>query len=265
MRTLQAAGIRCAAGECEIEARRLNEAYFKWVHAGTPFVTLKYAMTADGKIATRGGSSFWVSGLEARQRVAQLRSMVDAVLVGVGTVLADDPQLTARPGEVGLPVAGPVHQPLRVVLDSTARTPTIAKVLGGAARTIICTTERAAADRRAALEAKGAEVLVLDEREGRVDVGAALRALGDRGVISVLSEAGGTVAWSLLEAGAVDKVLAFIAPKLVGGREALSPIGGLGLDRMDCAVELATPEWTVLGRDVLLTAYVEPLSQVRQG
>jgi diaminohydroxyphosphoribosylaminopyrimidine deaminase/5-amino-6-(5-phosphoribosylamino)uracil reductase len=191
--------------------------------------------------------------------------MVDAVLVGVGTVLADDPQLTARPGEVGLPVAGPVHQPLRVVLDSNARTPTIAKVLGGAARTIICTTERAAADRRAALEAKGAEVLVLDEREGRVDVGAALRALGDRGVISVLSEAGGTVAWSLLEAGAVDKVLAFIAPKLVGGREALSPIGGLGLDRMDCAVELATPEWTVLGRDVLLTAYVEPLSQVRQG
>ncbi|MEA2640369.1 MAG: diaminohydroxyphosphoribosylaminopyrimidine deaminase, partial [Chloroflexota bacterium] len=120
---LEAAGISVTVGEHERAAADLNEAYLKWVASTRPFVTLKYAMTADGKIATRSGSSYWISGLESRRVVARLRAATDAVLVGIGTVLADDPQLTARPGELGDLDLEPAHQPLRVILDSHGRLP----------------------------------------------------------------------------------------------------------------------------------------------
>jgi diaminohydroxyphosphoribosylaminopyrimidine deaminase/5-amino-6-(5-phosphoribosylamino)uracil reductase len=258
MQALEAAGIATAVGEHGAAARRLNDAYFKWVDTRLPFVTLKYAMTADGKIATRTGASFWVTGLEARRHVAHLRSQVDAVLVGVGTVLADDPQLTARPGELGEPELEPAHQPLRVVLDSAGSLPMQAKLVSGKlpAATLVCTTERAPASFHAQLHRTGVETVVLPDRDGRVDPCAALHLLGERGVTSVLAECGGTLAASLLAAGAVDKVLAFVAPKIVGGADALTPVEGEGLPRMDQALELRDPQWEVLGRDVLLSAYV---------
>ena len=259
LKALEAAGIPTVVGQCRAGAERLNEAYFKWIRTRTPFVTLKYAMTADGKIATRTGSSFWITGLEARDHVARLRSRVDAVLVGIDTVIADDPQLTSRPDEFRDGAPHSVHQPLRVVLDSHARLPESAKVVSGGlpGRTLLCTTDRAPADRLRRLEALGVEVLVLPSRDDRVDVCAAMSALGERDVTSVLAEAGGTLGASLLAAGAVDKVLAFVAPKIVGGRDAPTPVEGSGLELMDRAMELRDPEWIVLGRDVLMSAYVD--------
>jgi diaminohydroxyphosphoribosylaminopyrimidine deaminase / 5-amino-6-(5-phosphoribosylamino)uracil reductase len=194
--------------------------------------------------------------------VAELRSTIDAIVVGIGTILADDPQLTARPEEFGATPDGPVHQPLRVVLDSTARLPVTARVISGGlpGRTLVCTTERAPFDRVAALEACGAEVILVPQLEGRVDVREVLRLLGERGIISIVVECGGELAASLLRAAAVDKVLAFVAPKIAGGTEAPGPVGGEGVAVMADALELAAPHWTPMGRDVLLTAYVEPPS-----
>lgn len=261
IRALEAAGIETVVGERAAEAQHLNEAYFKWVRTGFPFVTLKYAMTADGKSATRTGSSFWISGLEARRHVARLRSTVDAVLVGIGTVLADDPQLTARPGELGEPDLEPAHQPLRVVMDSQARLPLHAKLASGGlpGTTLVCATDRAPSERLRRLEEQGVETLIVAQEAGRVDVCAAMRTLGERGFTSVLAECGGSLAASLIGAGAVDKVLAFVAPKIAGGQGAPTPVGGDGVERMSEAMQLRDPSWTVLGQDVLLTAYVGAL------
>jgi diaminohydroxyphosphoribosylaminopyrimidine deaminase/5-amino-6-(5-phosphoribosylamino)uracil reductase len=244
-------------GDHERDAWRLNESYFKWVATHLPFVTLKYAMTVDGKIATRTGSASWISGAESRRLVARLRSRVDSVLVGIGTVLADDPQLTARPQEFGDADDGPVHQPLRVVVDSTGRLPVTAKVVSGGlpGRTLLCTTASITMSRRAELEALGVEVVVLPAVEGRVDVCAVLGLLGEREVTSVLAECGGQLAASLLSARAVDQVLAFVAPKIAGGASAPTPVEGDGVALMTDALELADPAWEVLGRDVALTAY----------
>jgi diaminohydroxyphosphoribosylaminopyrimidine deaminase/5-amino-6-(5-phosphoribosylamino)uracil reductase len=255
---LRDAGVRVHVGDREVEARKLNAGYFKWMGSKLPFLMLKFAMTADGKIATRTGSSFWITGIEARREVARLRARVDAVLVGIGTVLADDPQLTARPAELGLPELEPVHQPLRVVLDSAGRIPVTAKLVAGGlpGRTLVCTTERATPTHLRELERHGVDVAVLPESQGRVDVTATMQMLGERGVTSVLAECGGTLAWSLLEAQVVDAVLAFVAPKLVGGRDAPTPVDGEGLPFMDQAIELEDPQWQVFGRDVMLSATV---------
>jgi diaminohydroxyphosphoribosylaminopyrimidine deaminase/5-amino-6-(5-phosphoribosylamino)uracil reductase len=263
MQLLQDTGVVTHTGEHEAEARKLNEGYLTWMRTGVPFVTLKFAMTADGKIATRTGASFWITGIQARREVARLRACTDAVMVGIGTVLADDPQLTARPAELGDPTPEPVHQPLRVVLDSRGRIPISAKLVSGLlpATTIVCTTGRASAEHLRALEAHGVETMVMPEHDGRVDIVATLRALGKRGVTSVLAECGGTLAWSLLERQAVDAVLAFVAPKLVGGQSAPTPVDGEGLAQMDQAIELEEPTWQVFGRDVLLSAYVSRCSE----
>lgn len=252
---LRAAGIAVVEGERAEEARRLNAAYFSWVERGRPLVTAKYAMTADGKIATRTGDSRWVSGAAARERVMELRRRSDAVIVGVGTVLADDPQLTARPGGVLAE-----RQPLRVVLDSRARTPPGARLLGRdlPGRALIITTDLAPAAARAALEAAGAEVAVVPARDGRVDPAAALRLLGERQVTAALVESGGELLAALLAAGLVDRVVAFVAPKLVGGAGAPTPVGGLGLARMADAWRLSHVAWEVVGDDLMLSGDLDP-------
>ena len=255
---LEANGITALLGERESEARRLNEAYFKWVGTKRPFVSLKYAMTVDGRIATRTGSSRWISGGEARGYVARLRAQVDAVLVGIGTVLADDPLLTSRPQEFGIEMESPIHQPLRVVLDSSARLPPGARIalrdLPG--QTLVYTTQQANGAKVARLHAGGIQVEVLPDEDGRVSIDAVMGALGQRGITSVLAECGSTLAASLLAKGAVDKVLAFVSPKIVGGSAAPGPIGGAGVEQMTDALELADTEWTALGRDLLFTGYV---------
>jgi diaminohydroxyphosphoribosylaminopyrimidine deaminase/5-amino-6-(5-phosphoribosylamino)uracil reductase len=262
-RHLEGAGIAIVAGEREHEARRLNEGYFKHLARGLPFVTVKWAMTLDGKIATRTGSSFWVTGEAARRRVAQLRARSDAVLVGVGTVLADDPQLTVRlpapgPDSVALDGGMPTRQPLRVILDSGARTPPTARVVSGElpGHTLVLVTENAPVDRRRALEATAAEVLVVPALNGRVHPGVALRMLAERKITSVLVEAGGTVVAALLEAGLVDKIIACVAPKLIGGAEAPTPVEGTGCPDMAQAVRLSDVTVEQLGDDLLVSGYV---------
>ena len=245
---LEAAGIETQTGVCETEARRQNEVFLKWVTTKRPFVTLKTAMTLDGKIASHTGVSQWITGEAARARVHEYRDVHDAILVGIGTVLADDPSLTTRlPDRTG-------HNPLRIVLDSEARTPIDAKLLtDGAAPTVIAVSERADHRRVNLLHACGAEVVTLGTE--RPDIGALLDWLGAHEVSSLFVEGGAQVNWSFLAGGYVDKVHAFIAPMLMGGVAAPTPIGGTGFDSPQMALCLTDMTVEQVGADILITGY----------
>lgn len=248
---LEAAGIRCYVGEGEREAGCINEAYVKHITTGMPLVTAKFAMSLDGKIATRTGQSKWITSKRARSYAQSLRRDSDAVMVGVNTVLIDDPALTARDGRGRLYA----RQPFRVVLDSHGRTPPTAQVLSQPGRTIISTT-RAGAEAMPLLAREGVEVLVLPERDGYVDARLLLKLLSDRGVISVLVEGGGTVLGTLFDQRLVDKVAVFIAPIIIGGRDAPSPVMGSGILGIEQALHLKEPRTRRLGPDVLVTGYI---------
>ena len=248
---LRAAGIAVTVGEREAEARELNEAFFKYIATSRPFLAVKYAMTLDGKIATRAGHARWVTGPAARRRVHLLRRAADAILVGVGTVLADDPRLTVRLEGDAAP-----RQPWRIVADTYCRIPPGARLLNDAqtGRTIVATTPASPLAARAEVAARGAEVLVLPAHDGRVDLAALAEALAARGIINILAEAGSTLTASLFELGLVDKVYAFLAPKIVGGA-APTPVGGVGVATMNAARGLRVARVEQLGHDLLLVAY----------
>jgi diaminohydroxyphosphoribosylaminopyrimidine deaminase/5-amino-6-(5-phosphoribosylamino)uracil reductase len=227
---LRAAGIPVEAGLLETEARRLNQAYLKYVTQGLPFVTLKMAMTLDGKIATAAGDSRWVTGEAARRAVHRWRSEVQAIMVGIGTVLADDPQLTARlPGG---------RNPTRVLVDARAELSLNSHIGRTLQRvpTIVAAAESAPVDRRAVLEAAGAVVLTLPETGGRIRLRALMTELARRELATVLVEGGAELAAGLIEEDLVDRVLFFVAAKLLGGRAAPGPIGGVGRTRMSEAI-----------------------------
>jgi diaminohydroxyphosphoribosylaminopyrimidine deaminase/5-amino-6-(5-phosphoribosylamino)uracil reductase len=243
-RQLEAAGVRVKLGVCEAEARRVNAPYLKLLETGRPWVHAKWAMTLDGKIATRTGDSRWISNEASRRVVHQLRGRVDAIVVGIGTVLADNPQLTARP-------AGP-RTAARVVLDSQGRLPADC-VLAQTARavpTLLATTGRIPPAKRAGLEALGCEVLPLAEADGRPAVQALLGELGRRRWTNILVEGGGEVLGSFRDAGAIDEVHVFLAPRLAGGAGAPSPLGGRGVERIAEALPLARSQVEVLEGDV---------------
>ncbi|HEV8310948.1 MAG TPA: bifunctional diaminohydroxyphosphoribosylaminopyrimidine deaminase/5-amino-6-(5-phosphoribosylamino)uracil reductase RibD [Methylomirabilota bacterium] len=248
---LQAAGIEVAIGVGEPEARALNRAFFTFVTAGRPHVTLKSAMTLDGKIAAWDGASRWITGDAAREEAHRLRFRADAILVGIGTVLRDDPELTVR-----LPGA-PAKEPYRVVADSRLRTPADARVLraGDPSRTIVACGAPAPTARAAGLRATGARVLELPRDGRRVDLGALLRALGELGVVSVLAEGGAELGAGLCEAGLVDRVAFFVAPRLLGGRTAPGPVGGAGRALKE-SVTLAGVTYRRIGEDLLIEADV---------
>ena len=249
---LEAAGIEVTVGEESGAAQELYEAFAKHITTGLPFVTAKYAMSLDGKIATHTGDSKWVTGPEAREAVQQMRRESDAVMVGVNTVLADDPQLTARDIE-GKPLE---RQPLRVVLDSNCRTPEEARLLREPGTTIIATSQHAPAILVARLEAAGAEVCLAPVgQDGRVDLNAVLAELGHRGVVSVLAEGGGVVLGSLFDAGLVDKIFAFVAPLIIGGEDAASPVAGQGAPSMSKTWSVERTHLQQLGPDWLITGY----------
>jgi diaminohydroxyphosphoribosylaminopyrimidine deaminase/5-amino-6-(5-phosphoribosylamino)uracil reductase len=256
---LEAAGIATQVGLLEAEARRLNETYLHYVTTGRPFVLLKWAMTLDGKIATYTGDSQWISGPASRRLVHRQRDEYDAVMVGVGTVLRDDPQLTARLADFGeVPPDGTERQPLRVIVDSQARTPPTARVIQphGGPPTLIAALDSAPAERVAALRAAGAEVRLLPERDGRVDLTALLEELGRREITSVMIEGGGTLHAGALAAGIVDKVVAFIAPKIIGGADALTPVEGTGVPTLREALLLTDVRVTEVEGDVMVEGYL---------
>jgi diaminohydroxyphosphoribosylaminopyrimidine deaminase/5-amino-6-(5-phosphoribosylamino)uracil reductase len=245
---LREAGVEVEVGVCEKEARRLNAPYLKLVATGRPWVHAKWAMTLDGKIATRSGDSRWVSNEASRRRVHELRGRVDAIVAGIGTVLADDPQLTARP-------PGP-RTAMRVVLDSRGRLPVTSRLAATAREVpVLVATAGADADAARRLRKTGCEVADLTGADGRVGVGALLAELGKRRFTNVLVEGGATVLGSFLDAGAIDEVHAFIAPRLVGGVRAPTAAAGRGVERIADALPLAE----VSTEDVAGDVYVHGL------
>ncbi|MDE3195503.1 MAG: bifunctional diaminohydroxyphosphoribosylaminopyrimidine deaminase/5-amino-6-(5-phosphoribosylamino)uracil reductase RibD [Acidobacteriota bacterium] len=221
------------ADEYAAEAAKLNEPFFHFMRTARPLVTLKCAVTLDGKIAAPGDNTGWITSERARAHVQHLRHASDAMLTGIGTVLADNPLLTDRSG---LPRARPL---LRVVLDSTLRLPPDSKMVQSARNDLlVATTSAASAERRKALEGQGVEVRSFDGKGGRVDIRDVISLLGHKGYRSVMIEAGSKVNWTALEAGAVDKVFIYYAPKILGGTESLPMAGGAGrLSRME-AIQL---------------------------
>ncbi|MSQ34002.1 MAG: bifunctional diaminohydroxyphosphoribosylaminopyrimidine deaminase/5-amino-6-(5-phosphoribosylamino)uracil reductase RibD [Dehalococcoidia bacterium] len=250
-RQLEAAGIRVVAGEQQEEAAAVNEGFCKWITTRLPFVTAKAAVSLDGKLATRTGDSRWISGEAARAWAHRLRAASDAVLVGVGTVLADDPQLNARPaGEAA------ARQPLRVVVDSHGRTPPGARLWQEKGAVLIAAAGPLDPARRQALTAAGAQVWEgTSGPDGRVDLAALCRELGRREVTSVLVEGGSTLLGSFFDLLLVDKLHAVIAPLILGGLQAPTMVGGRGVGRIAEALRLHRMRAEALGDDILITGY----------
>ncbi|MEX2158861.1 MAG: bifunctional diaminohydroxyphosphoribosylaminopyrimidine deaminase/5-amino-6-(5-phosphoribosylamino)uracil reductase RibD [Dehalococcoidia bacterium] len=253
---LEAAGIRVVTGEGAAEARRTNEAYIKHRETGRPLVIAKFAASLDGKIASTSGDSRWVSGPDTLAWSHELRTRIDAIAAGVNTVLIDNPQLTARPGD-----RLAERQPLRVVIDSRGRTPADANVLpsasAGCAKTLVATTGASSAAWRAQIEATGARVEVLPDQAGRVSLPALLDLLGAQDVMSLLIEGGGVLLGSFFDQRLVDKVHAVIAPIVIGGASAPTAVAGEGASRMADALRLRDVTVDRLGADVLVTGLVD--------
>lgn len=242
---LRAAGVAVHTGLFAQEAERINEKYLHYMRTGLPFVHLKLAVSLDGKIATRTGDSRWVAGPESRARAHELRHQYDAILVGAGTVAIDDPLLTDRSGY-------PRRLPLvRVVLDEAFKISPQSQLVKTAMQTPVIVFTGADADSIKQFEAQGVEIV---RSKGR-DVLPVLKVLGSRSIQSVLVEGGATIAGNFVDAKLINKVTFFVAPKIVGGREAASAVGGAGIDRMADALEFEDVEIIRRGRDVEITGY----------
>jgi diaminohydroxyphosphoribosylaminopyrimidine deaminase/5-amino-6-(5-phosphoribosylamino)uracil reductase len=242
-----------ADGELATRARLLNQAFRKHARVGRPWVLFKSAMTLDGKVATSAGDSKWISGEDSRELAHRWRSEVDAVVVGIGTALADDPRLTARPE--GLP-AEAERQPRRVVFDSLARIPTTSQLVGAAAQiplTVVVSRAAARADTDA-LEAAGVQVVVATGENEPARVRSALDQLGADGVSAVLLEGGPHLAGAFLDAGEIDEIRLFLAPLLLGGRTARDPLEGEGVESISQALRALTFDCERIGEDLLVSA-----------
>ena len=244
LKELASAGIEVITGVLGEECRGLNEWYNKFITKGLPFVTLKLAETLDGRTATRTGESRWITGIEARRRVHRMRSMADAVLVGAGTVMKDDPELTVRH------VKG--RDPLKVVVDTGFRIPLKAKVFSsGRGGIVVITTKDAEKEKIKKAQKLGATVIIVRKQEGKVDLINALRALAALNVVSILVEGGPSLAASLIRERLADKLVLFISPKLIGG-DGLPAIGPLGVRRIEDCPVIKKPGIKKLGQDILI-------------
>jgi len=212
---------------------------------------LKTAMSLDGKIATSTGESKWITSAPSRRKVHEIRDEVDAILVGIGTVNRDNPSLTTRlENKQGI-------DPIRIVVDSKARISPEAKVLNlsSPAPTLIATTEKAPSEKISQLRERGAEIIITPELDERVSLKSLMKILGEREITSVLIEGGGEINASALREGIVDKVMAFIAPKLIGGKTAPGPIGGAGIEQLSKAVLFRNIQVSQIGEDILIEGY----------
>lgn len=247
---LREAGIKVDVGLLEEEARRLNEIFIKYILTKQPFVIMKSAMTLDGKTATSGGESKWITGEESRDYVHRIRNRVSGIMVGIGTVLIDDPSLTSR-------IEGGCD-PVRIIVDSRLRIPSDAKVLKVPGKTIIATTEGYDREKYEELdEFDSVELLVSGKPESGVDLKQLMVQLGARGIDSVLLEGGSELNWSMINEGLVDKVMTFIAPKILGGCDSKTPVGGAGFNGLSEAIVLRDVEVTRFGNDTLIEGYVK--------
>ena len=252
---LNAAGIKTCVGGHESEAREINEAYLKYMVTGVPFVIAKFAMSLDGKIATKTGDSHWISNEQSRCYVHGVRHTVDAIMIGVNTLITDDPKLTARgcSGKGG----ATSKQPLRIIVDGTGRVPMGARVFSQPGHTLVAWTAPVNEDKRRELEAMGAEVVILPGHDGRVDLLEVLKAIGERQVSTVLLEGGSELLGYAFDHGLVDKVLAFIAPMIIGGNDGRTAVGGSGAFTIAEALSLERVEVKSFADNVLVSGYVK--------
>jgi diaminohydroxyphosphoribosylaminopyrimidine deaminase/5-amino-6-(5-phosphoribosylamino)uracil reductase len=250
---LRRAGVELHRGLLGREALALNAPYFHWMRSGRPWVILKWAMSLDGKIATRTGESRWITGRQARAHGHALRRRADAVMVGTLTALRDDPRLTPRPARG--------RRPMRIILDRRGRLPLDLRILAperrrGAGLRVYVTSRRTAARRGRELESRGVRLLVAPEGPGGLDLAAVLSELGRLGVSQLLVEGGGKLGGSFLEGGLVDEVAVLLAPLLIGGAEAPGPLEGSGIARLSAALRLEAAERRLVGEDLLIQGLV---------
>ena len=242
IKILREHGIEVITGILEKECLALNEIFFHYITTGLPYVAMKYAMTLDGKIASATGDSKWVTGEKAREHVHFLRKKYSAILAGIDTVLADDPLLNCRTEDD--------VDPIRVICDSHLRLPMESQIVKTAEKIkTIAAYTNADEETKKKLGSTGVELIQIPEKDGHVDLEKLIRTLGERKIDSVLVEGGGNIHGSLLQTGLVDRVYAYIAPKLIGGKNALSPVGGDGIKKMKDAVVLQNQEILRLGAD----------------
>ena len=249
LRKLQEAGIEVEAGVLEMQSRRLNEVFWKYIQTGQPLLALKTAMTLDGKIATYSGDSRWVTGESARREVHRLRNIYDGILVGIGTVLKDDPLLNTRLEGTD------VRDPVRIIIDGRLQLPLDGQIARTARRqrTLVFSSNQADPRTQLKLEGMGLHVIGLGCSPDIVPLEEVMQILGRMEICSVLVEGGGEINGYLLEHELVDKVYWFIAPKLIGGREAPTPVGGQGLPLMQEAWPLKSVEMQTFGSDILVS------------
>jgi diaminohydroxyphosphoribosylaminopyrimidine deaminase / 5-amino-6-(5-phosphoribosylamino)uracil reductase len=252
---LEAAGILTTVGLEQDQAGELNEAYVKFITTGLPFVTVKIAMSLDGKVATGSGDSKWISSEESRHFAHNLRYTHDAIMTGANTVLADDPQLTTRSS--GGRGGTTRKQPLRVIIDGRGRTPVSARIFHELGRTLLAIGRPLSVEETSVFAGLNAEVLSFPAENGIIDLRQLLQALGRREITSILVEGGGILNGSLFDQGLVDKVIVFIAPVIIGG-EAKTAIAGRGVDRLVEAYNLEHVSVARFGPDIMVQGYVSP-------
>ena len=247
VKILQDAGIEVEVGLCADEIRELNKVFLKYITTKRPYVIMKTAMTLDGKIAAFTGDSKWVTNEESRKMVHELRSEMAGVIVGIGTVLDDDPMLNVR-------LEGNPHQPIRIVVDSNLRIPIDSQLIKTAKeyRTIVATIKRDDCRDARPCVSTGIELIQCKSKDGHVNINDLMTKLGSIGIDSLLLEGGGTLNAAFLEAGCVDEVWAFIAPKIIGGEGAKTPVSGKGIAKMSNAIQLQNIDIQNIKGDILI-------------
>ncbi|WP_129599117.1 bifunctional diaminohydroxyphosphoribosylaminopyrimidine deaminase/5-amino-6-(5-phosphoribosylamino)uracil reductase RibD [Anaerophilus nitritogenes] len=244
--------IEVVTGVLEEEAKKSNEIFIKYITTKLPFCILKTSMTLDGKIATYTGDSKWITNLSSREYVHLLRHKVSGIMVGIGTVLADDPLLTTR--LVNLEGKNPI----RIIVDSKGRIPLDSNILKTSKniKTIIATTDAVPTEKIKSIQDTGAQVLITPSKDRQVDLSYLMKILGEKGIDSILLEGGGTLNFSALQEGIIDQVISFIAPKIIGGKNALTPVEGQGFSFMKDALSLHHIEIQHFHEDIMLKAYI---------
>ena len=266
VKALQGKGVAVRTGLKEEESKKLNEFYVKFIMKKMPFVILKAAISLDGKIATSKGESKWISGEVSRKYVHKVRSKVDAILVGIGTVLKDDPELNTgtkaqRHSEgVRMTLLSPSDKgtkfPYKVIVDSRLRIPLKAKVLKNPELVVIAATKDAPRKKIEYLEKLGVKVLIINKKDGKVDLKVLMKRLAGMEISSVLIEGGGEISAGAISSGIVDKIIFFIAPKIIGGRSAKTSIEGEGIKRLQDFIKIREMKFKAIGPDIMVEGYL---------
>lgn len=253
IKTLRDHGIEVVTGVLENECRELNEVFLKYIETKLPFVTLKYAMTLDGKISSYTGDSKWISNLKSRKYVHKLRHINAAIMVGIGTVLSDDPSLNTR-----LDIEKPLD-PIRIIVDTRGRIPIDSKVvnLKSNAKTIVATSDLIETEKLNALESKNVTVIICPMVNNQVDLNYLLKSLAKRDISSILLEGGSELNFNMLKENLIDKVITFIAPKIIGGKSSKTPVGGEGIELMKDSINTENIKYKTFDDDICIESYIK--------